>query len=1402
MSDRELRLRLLVRRHGVPEVKLVWNVPTGPDWTIAKLIAHVDEAIPLESGEWGLEDYAVELRGTDGEPFECLHFQQISKVLKDDDQVIIRSLLTDDIKRRRLSGRHQVSLDGKHLVDGLAFGRPWLRTPRDRPLVELPPRKRTRLTWDSDDDTAAASVSLGADEDMDRSPLLLEYDGDKPSNLRYVKGHPKHNEVRHERKKDHHKNVRFYADQDAGLEQDAGHEQDAGLEQDADLDQDAEEDEFEENDFQSDSDSSENESLMDGDEESLLDELRDIQEDHAAVEGDHLDDEVQLPPHPVQHISESPLPPPHSTIQAWIASLRISFPEKSVEEISQALSDSHYDTWEAYRRLDRQLYLQEDDPNPIRPSNPGPDSVSSSSSASSSSDSSSDSDSDSDLDSKNKPQKIHVPDVDDDSEDDSDFDADGASDDGSSSESSSDFSSDSSSSESEDFDEGAPTKTVALHKAEAVPRTGNGDISEDDDTVIRYPITSAQAVEHNEDSSSSDSSSSSDDSSSESEPEEMTSKPPMSQPKQQRVLPAPKPLSSAIESSQPPVPPGRGMRKTQRRNLRRRLAKQTTSQDQSELSIDEPSAASTPDFTKSQEEAEFLARKKALLEKMEVNTTVPSPKQPKTKTKSSKSAPENPSGITSSSTPENDTTKRASESSEQMDINSSAASRRVKLNVDAGRRMLFGALGLRNPKTKADEEKLRSKLMKDVRPNANPRTTDAESNQGIDAIQATKDIEEEDPDAWRQKINCRAVECCDEGIELSEPPFPFVQRWDPQQQFDQWKNKGKRKRPRRNASQYYEGEDSQAWKRQRHADGDENYDVSYVTEGDYTHDDIVLQYDDAPEEEVAMAQQVAAESQHSEVEDLPPLPEDLSTLKDLLPGEAKPYMVITWKRWLLSAQTSWQPQLVSVAAVVVKAEGDDGTGLRLLLAMRDRGLDKPEKTYDEGTGKRIYDKFEAPDVDEDEDEEEDETDNGYRDVQFSELIEPKILLAAGTQKQVTWTDRVVGETQNEEGKTQSECHNNGYEDQAMAEQPREADGEQDTLDLGRSAAVVDDAVDVSQHDLEEAGAGHQSRPHSTRSSPSPFRQLEHTSGRTSGRASAPEAILCGSEMYLDTDTFPVSEDNSMGNGEGDQPGQDGELRSEELPLDAMSQDMSSVPSGRQPDPEFSMDHANRSPVPSTGADDGPSSSELTPNAKGALKTPRKQVAPEPPSSVLSLPSVSEIWATATSRNSQSTQSPSRAIAESVLKKKILKDEEYEEAMRRIDDDEDEEEGELPDTPKKRLFPHATQPAEAPNSSLRIPPGSQVITISSDQETEEHVEQSAGESGDRVNVKETVFKGSLKLKKNQGQQKKGGKSRAVSMPARSAKLRQTGRTTASMAPQVQSATKNGKGRRSASTMQDM
>ena len=87
-ATREIRLRLTVRRHAVPEVKLVWSVTADADNTIAKLVQQVNEVVPLESGEWGLEDYAVELEDYDGSGFECLHFQNVAKVLKEDDQVV------------------------------------------------------------------------------------------------------------------------------------------------------------------------------------------------------------------------------------------------------------------------------------------------------------------------------------------------------------------------------------------------------------------------------------------------------------------------------------------------------------------------------------------------------------------------------------------------------------------------------------------------------------------------------------------------------------------------------------------------------------------------------------------------------------------------------------------------------------------------------------------------------------------------------------------------------------------------------------------------------------------------------------------------------------------------------------------------------------------------------------------------------------------------------------------------------------------------------------------------------------------------------------------------------------------------------------------------------------------
>ena len=65
---------------------------------------------------------------------------------------------TSDLRFRRLSGRHQISADGKHLVDGVAFGRPYLRR-GDRPAIKIPPRKRRRLTYGEDEDLSAGEHS-------------------------------------------------------------------------------------------------------------------------------------------------------------------------------------------------------------------------------------------------------------------------------------------------------------------------------------------------------------------------------------------------------------------------------------------------------------------------------------------------------------------------------------------------------------------------------------------------------------------------------------------------------------------------------------------------------------------------------------------------------------------------------------------------------------------------------------------------------------------------------------------------------------------------------------------------------------------------------------------------------------------------------------------------------------------------------------------------------------------------------------------------------------------------------------------------------------------------------------------------------------------------------------------
>lgn len=80
-----MRLRLSVFRHGLPPTRVVWSTTEEQldgVFLVSRLLSDINDVIPLEARDWGLEDYVVQL----GE-YELLHFHNLSDVLREDDRV-------------------------------------------------------------------------------------------------------------------------------------------------------------------------------------------------------------------------------------------------------------------------------------------------------------------------------------------------------------------------------------------------------------------------------------------------------------------------------------------------------------------------------------------------------------------------------------------------------------------------------------------------------------------------------------------------------------------------------------------------------------------------------------------------------------------------------------------------------------------------------------------------------------------------------------------------------------------------------------------------------------------------------------------------------------------------------------------------------------------------------------------------------------------------------------------------------------------------------------------------------------------------------------------------------------------------------------------------------------------
>ena len=325
-------------------------------------------------------------------------------------------------------------------------------------------------------------------------------------------------------------------------------------------------------------------------------------------------------------------------------------------------------------------------------------------------------------------------------------------------------------------------------------------------------------------------------------------------------------------------------------------------------------------------------------------------------------------------------TLQPNSSSPLSDHISRPAMRTSKLDVDSSRRMIFNSLGHRNPKNAADEERIRAKIVNSAKRNPINTSTEAQPANSKYLEQNTSNEYRKDPEYWKQKINLSAVECCDEGVELPEPPFPFKQRWYKQQ-----------------LQQSAKGTLSAAG-RKRKRKGPHSFDqTANGVNGDYMHTDrIMLNYDDDDQEAPTYinGNDGSLKENTITITDLPSLPEDPTSLpipitKDLIPGA-----ILAFKSLELSSATNWEPRISAYkVARLEDAEPspasereDEGQSrpckLTLELAKRDSFPRKTVRFDDKG--RRLYAKFEMEgyeeevddDVEDDEEEEEEEEEDG------------------------------------------------------------------------------------------------------------------------------------------------------------------------------------------------------------------------------------------------------------------------------------------------------------------------------------------------------------------------------------------------------------------------------------------
>ena len=83
LVEYSMRLYVNVKRYELPDSKFVYSVTSGQQsCSISALMFAINKQMPMESGNWGLEDYSLRLNG-----YDLLHYSKVDEVLRDGDQI-------------------------------------------------------------------------------------------------------------------------------------------------------------------------------------------------------------------------------------------------------------------------------------------------------------------------------------------------------------------------------------------------------------------------------------------------------------------------------------------------------------------------------------------------------------------------------------------------------------------------------------------------------------------------------------------------------------------------------------------------------------------------------------------------------------------------------------------------------------------------------------------------------------------------------------------------------------------------------------------------------------------------------------------------------------------------------------------------------------------------------------------------------------------------------------------------------------------------------------------------------------------------------------------------------------------------------------------------------------------